>query len=117
MNDDDKELVRGSGNVFRDFGYPNSELEQLRAILTARIFGVLDNRKLTVRRAHRRRRRLLPHPPRKPRPLDHRPADDDPRPARPGGGRNRQRQGLGHSRATPMSGGTLRIRLVPHKSQ
>lgn len=45
------ELVRGSGNVFRDFGRANADLEQLRAILAARIIGVLDERGLTVRKA------------------------------------------------------------------
>jgi predicted XRE-type DNA-binding protein len=45
------EVVRGSGNVFRDFGDPNSDLEQARAILAAKIIGVLDARKLSVRAA------------------------------------------------------------------
>jgi predicted XRE-type DNA-binding protein len=45
------EIVRGSGNVFRDFGDPNPDLEQARAILAAEIIGVLDDRKLTVRAA------------------------------------------------------------------
>ena len=48
---DETELVRGSGNVFRDLGLPNPDLEQLRAVLAARIVGVLDERGLTVRRA------------------------------------------------------------------
>jgi predicted XRE-type DNA-binding protein len=51
MNEDDADLVRGSGNVFRDLGHPNHELEQLRATLAARIIGVLDDRRLTVRAA------------------------------------------------------------------
>ena len=50
-DDDDMELIRGSGNVFRDLGHANPDLEQLRAILAARIIGVLDDRRLTVRRA------------------------------------------------------------------
>lgn len=50
MNDD-MELIQGSGNVFRDLGHPNPELEQLRSILAAKIIGVLDDRGLTVRRA------------------------------------------------------------------
>jgi predicted XRE-type DNA-binding protein len=50
--DDDCEVIRGSGNVFRDFGHPDADREQLRAILAARIIGVLDDRKLTVRDAH-----------------------------------------------------------------
>ena len=45
------EIVRGSGNVFRDFGDADADLEQLRAILAARIIAVLDRRKLTVRKA------------------------------------------------------------------
>jgi len=48
MNDD---IVRGSGNVFRDLGHPNPDREQLRALLAAEIIGVLDDRKLTVRAA------------------------------------------------------------------
>ncbi len=50
---DDLELVHGSGNVFRDFGHPNADLEQLRAILAAKIIGVLDDRKLSVRTAEK----------------------------------------------------------------
>ncbi len=50
-NDDDMELIRGSGNVFRDFGHPDAEVLQLKAILAAKIIGVLDDEKLTVRRA------------------------------------------------------------------
>jgi predicted XRE-type DNA-binding protein len=49
---DDFELVRGSGNVFRDFDHPDAELEQLRAILAARIIKALDAQKMTVRKAH-----------------------------------------------------------------
>ena len=45
------ELVRGSGNVFRDFGRPEADLEQLRSILAARIIRVLDKRGLSVRKA------------------------------------------------------------------
>lgn len=51
MSDDEMELMRGSGNVFRDLGLPNPNLEQLRAILAARIVGVLDDRGLTIRKA------------------------------------------------------------------
>jgi len=49
--DNEVELVRGSGNVFRDLGHPNPELEQLRAMLAARIIAALDIQKLTVRKA------------------------------------------------------------------
>ena len=47
----DIDLVRGNGNVFRDFGRPNADLEQLRSILAARILRVLDERGLSVRKA------------------------------------------------------------------
>lgn len=46
------DIVRGSGNVFRDLGHPDADSEQLRSLLAARIIGVLDARKLTVRAAH-----------------------------------------------------------------
>ena len=46
------ELVHGSGNVFRDFGYANADAEQLKAILAAEIAKALDRKKLTVRAAH-----------------------------------------------------------------
>src|SRR3984893_15909293 len=48
---DDFELVRGSGNVFRDFDMPNPDLEQLRAILAAQIIKALDRKRVTVRKA------------------------------------------------------------------
>jgi predicted XRE-type DNA-binding protein len=53
MSNGDLELVPGSGNVFRDFGVPNADLEQARAILAAKIIGVLDDRKLSVRAAEK----------------------------------------------------------------
>ncbi len=48
------EVVHGSGNVFRDFGYENADVEQLKAILAAEIIKILDREKLTVRAAHAR---------------------------------------------------------------
>lgn len=44
-------VVRGSGNVFRDLGDANADLEQARAILAAKIISVLDDGKLSVRAA------------------------------------------------------------------
>lgn len=52
MSEEEFEIVRGSGNVFRDFNHANAELEQLRAVLAAAIIKTLDNKKLTVRKAH-----------------------------------------------------------------
>ena len=51
-DNDDFDLVRGTGNLFRDLALPNPELEQLRAILAARIIKALDSQRLTVRQAH-----------------------------------------------------------------
>lgn len=51
MSEDDFELVRGSGNVFRDFGDPDADVKQAKAILAAQIIGILHDRKLTVRKA------------------------------------------------------------------
>ena len=48
------ELVHGSGNVFRDFGYANADVEQLKAILATEIAKMLDREELTVRAAHAR---------------------------------------------------------------
>ena len=45
------ELVRGSGNVFRDFDIPNADLEQARAILAAKIIEVLDHNSMSARAA------------------------------------------------------------------
>ena len=52
MSDEDFELVHGSGNVFRDLGHPDAEILQLKAILAANIIAVLDEQKISVRRAH-----------------------------------------------------------------
>jgi predicted XRE-type DNA-binding protein len=54
MKEEKVELVRGSGNVFRDFGFANADAEQLKSILAAEIIKILDRQKLTVRAAHAR---------------------------------------------------------------
>jgi predicted XRE-type DNA-binding protein len=46
------ELVRGTGNVFRDLGHENGDLEQLKALLAAEIIKALDREELSVRAAH-----------------------------------------------------------------
>jgi predicted XRE-type DNA-binding protein len=53
MKNDDMELVRGSGNVYRDLGRPNAGLEQARAIIAAKIIGVLNERELSTRDAEK----------------------------------------------------------------
>jgi predicted XRE-type DNA-binding protein len=47
------ELIRGSGNVFADFGRPNADLEQARAMVAAEIIRVLDARCLSTREAEK----------------------------------------------------------------
>lgn len=54
MNRKPLEVVRGSGNIFRDFGRPDPDLRQLKAILAAAIIKALDAERLTVRAAHAR---------------------------------------------------------------
>ena len=54
MKGEKLEVRRGSGNVFRDLGYKNADVEQLKAILAAEIIKALDRDRLTVRAAHDR---------------------------------------------------------------
>ena len=54
MKSEDVELVRGSGNVFRDLEHASPDVEQLKAILAAEIIKMLDRQGLSVRGAHTR---------------------------------------------------------------
>ena len=54
MKGEKLEVVRGSGNVFRDLGRNNADAEQFKAILAAEIIKALDRERLTVRAAHGR---------------------------------------------------------------
>ncbi len=54
MKKDKLELVRGSGNVFRDLGRENADVEQLKALLASEIIKTLDRDELTVRGAQAR---------------------------------------------------------------
>ncbi len=51
MSNEDFELVRGSGNVFRDLGEPDADIKQAKALLAAQIIGALDDQTLSVRKA------------------------------------------------------------------
>ena len=51
MGDSDFELIEGSGNVFREFDDPDTDLKQAKAILAARIITALDERGISVRKA------------------------------------------------------------------
>ena len=48
---DDMELIHGSGNVFRDLGYPDAEVRQAKALLAAEIIKVLNEEGLSTRQA------------------------------------------------------------------
>lgn len=48
MNEKNFELVEGSGNVFRDFGDPDADVKQAKAILATRIIAVLEERGVTA---------------------------------------------------------------------
>ena len=48
------EVVRGSGNVFRDLGHASPDVEHLKAIFAAEIIKMLDREGLSVRSAHAR---------------------------------------------------------------
>jgi predicted XRE-type DNA-binding protein len=52
MSKHDFELVRGSGNVFRDVGFSEADILQAKSMLAAKIIGVLDDEGISVRRAH-----------------------------------------------------------------
>ena len=54
MKNESLAVIHGSGNVFRDFGKDNADLEQLKALLAAEIITTLDRDGLTVRAAHAR---------------------------------------------------------------
>ncbi|MGB8278396.1 MAG: XRE family transcriptional regulator [Methylovirgula sp.] len=53
MSKDDLELMRGGGNVYRDFERQNAGLEQARAMVAAKIIQILDARKLSTRDAEK----------------------------------------------------------------
>jgi len=54
MKSEKLEVMRGSGNVFRDLGRKNADAEQFKAILAAEIIKALDRDGLSVRAAHGR---------------------------------------------------------------
>src|SRR3546814_518243 len=52
MNDEeDFDIVDGSGNVFRDFGYPDADLRQAKCLMATEIMKILDERGWSTRRA------------------------------------------------------------------
>jgi len=51
MSNDDFEIVDGTGNVFRDFGYADADLRQAKCLLAIEIAKILDERKWSTRQA------------------------------------------------------------------
>ena len=43
------EVSKGTGNVYKDFNYPDAEVRQLKAKVAAEIIGILDHRQWSVR--------------------------------------------------------------------
>ena len=54
MKREELQVTRGSGNVFRDLGHENADIEQFKAILASEIIKALDREGLSVRGAHSR---------------------------------------------------------------
>ena len=48
------ETVQGSGNVFRDFGYPDADVRQAKALMGTQILKILDADALSTRQAEAR---------------------------------------------------------------
>jgi len=46
-----EDIIRGSGNVYRDFNLPDADVRQFKAILAAKIIKTLDKKGLSVRKA------------------------------------------------------------------
>jgi len=54
MNDEPSDMVDGSGNVFRDFGYADADVRQAKALLGTQIMKILDADGLSTRQAEAR---------------------------------------------------------------
>jgi predicted XRE-type DNA-binding protein len=54
MSEEPMELVRGSGNVFADFGYKDADARQAKALMGAEIIKILDEEGLSTRQAEAR---------------------------------------------------------------
>ena len=51
MKKEPLELIRGSGNIYRDFNVADADVRQLKAILAAEIIKTLDKKGISVRKA------------------------------------------------------------------
>jgi len=48
------EVVRGSGNVYRDFGYLDADVRQAKSLMAAQIIKILEEEGLSTREAQAR---------------------------------------------------------------
>jgi len=51
MKREELEMIRGSGNVYRDLDMPDADVRQLKTSLAAEIIKTLDQKGLSVRKA------------------------------------------------------------------
>ena len=51
MKKEKLEVIRGSGNIYRDMGITDADVRQLKAILAAQIIKTIDRKGLSVRQA------------------------------------------------------------------
>jgi len=54
MSDEPTEIVNGSGNIFRDFGNPDADVRQAKALFGTQIMKILDAEALSTRQAEAR---------------------------------------------------------------
>ena len=54
MKDEPLEVIRGSGNVYRDLGQADADVKQFKALLAAEIIKTLDKEGMTLRAAQAR---------------------------------------------------------------
>lgn len=54
MGDEAIETIGGSGKVFRDFGYPDADVRQAKALLGTQIIKIPDDERLSTRQAEAR---------------------------------------------------------------
>jgi predicted XRE-type DNA-binding protein len=54
MRGDKFDVLRGGGNVFRDLGHTDADVEHLKTVLAAEIIKTLNRQRLNVRAAHNR---------------------------------------------------------------
>ena len=54
MKEESIEIVRGSGSVYQDFGYPDADVLQAKALLGTSIMKILEEEGLSTRQAETR---------------------------------------------------------------